>query len=288
VPDRLEIEVDSLPVPIDLPIRELMLELMRVPAELLPIELLVLTEREDCVRVLKEVDGREVIIRLDGALLELRLDIIVLDPDVAGVLGIDILLEIDVRGELLRVAALPRLKVLDLVGGFTERELVILLLPLRVDIILLGLRVDVTLLGLRLDVIVRERLTVGVLLEIVLRDEILREAALLRLGVLGLLGLLGALTVRELALLRLLLELADALALGAGAGLETCALALLLLDFVLFLELFAAKTGSVARAKSKRQKPKGKIKEAIPPRRALIFAVRRKPKAESRGLNSDF
>ncbi|MHC4507771.1 MAG: hypothetical protein ACYTAO_02290 [Planctomycetota bacterium] len=207
----LDTDEDGFFVPIELPMREVLLELMRV-LELLPVELLVLTELEDGLRVLKEVDGREVVIRLDGALLELLPDIVVLDPDVVGVLVVDILLELGVRSELLRAAALPRLKVLDLAGGFAERELVTRLLPLRVDM---------TLLGLRLDVIVRERLAVGVLLvdillELVLRNELLRGAALLRLE---LLDRLGVRTERELTLLRLLLELADVLDLGAGADL---------------------------------------------------------------------
>jgi hypothetical protein len=67
------------------------------------------------------------------------------------------------------------------------------------------------------------------------------------------LDLVGVRTERELILLlRLLPALADALDLEVEAGLEACVF-WLLLDFPLFFELFAAKTGSVARAKSKRQ-----------------------------------
>jgi hypothetical protein len=106
-----------------------------------------------------------------------------------------------------------------------------------------GARLVVTRLGLRLDVTVRDRELVGVLLV-----DILLE--LLRLGVLD---LVGVRTERELILLlRLLPALADALDLEVEAGLEACVF-WLLLDFPLFFELFAAKTGSVARAKSKRQ-----------------------------------
>jgi hypothetical protein len=160
----------------------------------------------------------------------------------------------------------------------TELELVVgrLLPELRLDVDLLGLRPDVTLLGLRLDVIVLERLVVGarlvvtllglrldvillgLRLDVIVRDrelvgvllvDILRE--LLRLGVLD---LVGVRTERELTLLlRLLPALADALDLEVEAGLEACVFALLLRDDPLFFELFAAKTGSVARAKSKKQ-----------------------------------
>ncbi|TKJ35760.1 MAG: hypothetical protein CEE38_14230 [Planctomycetes bacterium B3_Pla] len=272
-------------LPIELPIREVLLELMR-PLELaagcllevdadellVPIELpmrdlfeLVLVE----LRAAEELDGREMVTRLDVDLLGLRLDVI--EPDRPVVILLEplrkdvdpprlrpdvIVLERPGVGALLAddLLELLRLEVtrLGLLLGVVVRERLGVGARLADDLLEL-LRLEVTRLGLLLDAVVRERLGVGALLA-----EILLE--LLRLEVLD---LVGVRTDRELTLLlRLLPELAEALDLGAGADLDTCDL--LLLDPPLLL-LFAAKTGSAASAKINTKEHRHKRRETRGP-----------------------
>ncbi|MHC4331936.1 MAG: hypothetical protein ACYSWW_27875 [Planctomycetota bacterium] len=217
-------------LPIELPIREVLPELMRLlelaagcllEADAEELRVLIELPMRDLfelmlvdLRAAEELDGREMVTRLDVDLLGLRLEVI--EPDRPVV----ILLE-PVDPPKLRLDVMVRDRLAD---GLLEL-----------------LRLDVTRLGLLLDVVVRERLGVGALLA-----DILLE--LLRLEVLD---LVGVRTDRELTLLlRLLPELAEALDLGAGADLETCDL--LLLDPPLLL-LFAAKTGPAASAKIRMQ-----------------------------------
>ena len=214
----LEAAADELLVPIELPMRDL-LELMLVDP-----------------RAAEELDGREMVTRLDVDLLGLRLDVI--EPDRPVVILLEPLRK-DVDPPRLRPDVIVRERL-----GVGARF---------ADDLLELLRLDVTRLGFLLDVVVRERLGVGALLA-----EILLE--LLRLDVLD---LVGVRTDRELTLLlRLLPELAEALDLGAGADLETCDL--LLLDPPLLL-LFAAKTGSAASAKINTKEHRHKRRETRGP-----------------------
>jgi len=237
----LEVDADELRVLIELPIRDLELVLgclLEVDAE----ELLVLIElpMRDLLelmlvdlRTAEELDGREMVTRLDVDLLGLRLDVIELDRPVVILLEL-LRRDVDPPGLRLDVIVRERLGV----GALLADDLLELL------------RLEVTRLGLLLDVVVRERLGVGALPAVILLE-------LLRLEVLD---LVGVRTDRELTLLlRLLPELAEALDLGAGADLETCAL--LLLDPPLLL-LFAAKTGSAASAKIKMQNVR--IEQVVP------------------------
>jgi hypothetical protein len=251
-------------LPIELPIREVLPELMRplelaagclLEADAEELRVLIELPMRDLfelmlvdLRAAEELDGREMVTRLDVDLLGLRLDVIELDRPVVILLEpVDppkLRLDVIVR-ERLGVGArladdlleLLRLEVtrLGLLLDAVVRERLAVGALLADDLLEL-LRLEVTRLGLLLDVVVRERLGVGALLA-----EILLE--LLRLEALD---LVGVRTDRVLELLRL----AEALDLGAGADLETCDL--LLLDPPLLL-LFAAKTGSAASAKIRMQ-----------------------------------
>ncbi|MEA3224878.1 MAG: hypothetical protein U9Q07_02935 [Planctomycetota bacterium] len=213
VDGRLEIELDGGLAIIVLPRRDLLPGLMRLMELLLmevePVELLLIEVLDDGLR---ELEGLEIVIRLDVDPLGLLLDDTV--PERLGVdLLTDILLELlrlgtDLLGLRLEVIVLDRLGVGALLTGD-------LLALLRLEIVVLdrlcvgALLADDRLKLLRLDVVGRDRLCVGALLT----DDLL---ALLRLDVMD---LVGGLTDRELLLLD---ELADALALGTGAGLAAC------------------------------------------------------------------
>jgi hypothetical protein len=283
------VEMDGVLLPIELPMRDVLLELMRLLARL-EVRLRLLTRLElvvGCFAVV-EADGLLVLIELPIRELDVirdELELVVgrlFTTDTDGAL---LLIELPIRDVLLELMRPLELVVIRL----PVLELTPVDLPAAEELDegreMLGdvldcavLRLDVTRLGLRLDVIVRERLVVGALLVNVLLELLRLDVTLpgLRLDVtvrerelvgillvdillellrLGVLDLVGVRTERELVLLlRLLPALADALDLEVEAGLEACVFALLLRDDPLFRELFAAKTGSVARAKSKRQK----------------------------------
>lgn len=212
-------EMDGVMVVIELLIRDLLLGLIRIvelllievePVELLPMETL------DEGRELEELEGLEIVIRLDIEPFALLLEEIVPER-----LGVDRL--IDILLELLRLG--------------TER-----LIDIRPELLLrLGAE--------RLDVIVLDRL--GLLRLMVgrlgvgarLTDDRLE---LLRLGVGALLGAGERLTDDLLGLLRV----GAGARLGAGA-LAACVVWLELPELELFRELLAASTESPAKTKRK-------------------------------------
>jgi len=225
-------EMDGVMVVIELLIRDLLLGLIRIvelllievePVELLPMETL------DEGRELEELEGLEIVIRLDIEPFALLLEEIVPER-----LGVDRL--IDILLELLRLGT-ERLDVI-----VPDRLGIDRLIDIRPELLLrLGAE--------RLDVIVLDRL--GLLRLMVgrlgvgawLTDDRLE---LLRLGVGALLGAGERLTDDLLGLLRV----GAGARLGAGA-LAACVVWLELPELELFRELLAASTESPAKTKRK-------------------------------------
>ena len=194
---------DSL-VPIELPMRE-------------PIRLLVLVRgcvfeidsdgvfppAEVSIRVPELLVGCVLVVDLEGASVPIGVPIRIVLPELMLVLGLVI-----VRVLLLELTPVDLVALEEPADGW--RALV------EVGGLDVVIRPDVRLPELLLVVILVEREVVGILVVFVLLE-------LLWLGSLEALELVGVRTVRELVLLlRLLLALEDELALGAGAGFETC------------------------------------------------------------------
>ncbi|UCC99247.1 MAG: hypothetical protein JSW66_05035 [Phycisphaerales bacterium] len=181
----LDTDEDDLFVPIELPIREVMLRLMPRLGPELTAEGVREVEPE-IARLFELVVGPLPELDTEGACdVAVRLEgrLLRLRVDLS-VLERD---EIDVLG-LIVLIELLRLVDVERLGGRIERELMLLL-------------------GLRLGVTVRDLEMEGALFADILLELVNR---------------LGVRTERELMLLRLLLELADVLDLGAGADRETC------------------------------------------------------------------
>lgn len=281
--DRLDHgTIEGVLVLMEPPIRDLLLGLIRMPELLLtevePVGLLVMDVPDEGLRRLEELEGLEIVIRLDDPLGLLLIEIV---PERVGVdrltdilpellrieielerLGIDritdILLELPPRLGTDRLDDIE-LDRLDVGARLTDDLLE--LLRLGVDR-LMDDRLELLRLGTdRLEVIVRDRLGVGDLLT----DDLLE---LLRLGIDRLIDdRLGVdrLTDDLLELLRL-----GVLARAGGADLATDVFALELRELELFLELLPAKTGSTARVNSKMKKINRKLKPCSERSRRLV------------------
>ena len=236
---------------IELPIRDVMLELI-LPFELLRVLELLRLDWLDVGELGRVVICRPNMLELGAVGRELidRLDILLL--------GVRLVMDLLLLDWLLLI--------LSEVEGLLGVRLVMALL----DVLLLGIRLvmallDVLLLGVRLVMALLEVLLLGVLL-------VMARLELLLLGV-----------RLELRLDETLLERLDDddldVALGAGAGLETCRLCLLeLLDLLLLDRVLAANTGSAisARISTKRTVNRGRKAED------------RFPASDIRFLYSDF
>jgi hypothetical protein len=171
-------------------------------------------------------------------------------------LGVLVLMELPIREDLLELIRLPELldglRVLPLLGMRTFTLPVVLLEPvLRGEL----LREEIL---LRVELLRGELLREEILLRIeLLRAELLREEILLRLVEdLGVVVLVGLLTDRDevidLEELDLLVE--GCLLLEDEEGLEVCLL-LELLELDLLLDVFLAKTGSMVSSRAKNNVP---------------------------------
>jgi len=242
------------------PIRELLLELMRLPE---------LEERDFCVVgtlglfVVIELPIRELLLELIRLLELPTCGFVVLRT-----LGVLVPIELPIRENQLELTRLPELvDVRPPVPELTAAGFLLLIEMLdglrvlevtpgravtgRLDVTLLDGRLDITLLGGR-------TLRLLVLLEIVLRSDELRGAALLlellRTEGLGVLTLAGGLLERDgvVTLAVLLLVLEDCRALGAGEDFgDACFLELLPLDLLLLLDFLSAKPASTKSIRAK-------------------------------------
>lgn len=249
------LETDGLVVLIVLPIREVMLGLMRLRVLVVGLFVVVVRERllDGVLVLLSEVERL-----LDGVLVLMELPI---RDDMLGLMRVLVLgvvdrelidrLDVLVLGARLVIALLEML----LLGARLVMDLLEILLGARLVIDLLGARLvidllELLLLGARLAIDLLEVLLLGARLVIDRLDVLLLGVRLVvTLLELLLLGVRLAVTRLELRLDETLLERLEGVgldvALGAGAGLEACRVCLLeLRDLLLLDRVLAAKTGS--------------------------------------------
>lgn len=255
--EEIERLLEGVFVLIVLPIRDVMLELMR------PLELLRLLERG--------VDVRELIDLLEVLLLGLGADVREL-IDLLGVLLLELrfviaLLEVLLLGARLVMALLEVLRLGALL-------VITLLEVLRLGALLVMALLDVLLLGARLVITLLEVLLLGALLVMARLDELLLGARLV-IDRLELLLLLGALLVTLLLELRLDETLLERLDVGLDEDLVTEDDLeddrLELLDLLLLDRLFAAITGSQNNKSANRVQKTSKSEPSRRDSKILIF-----------------